>query len=135
MDNGFVLGIACELTRADSASDEVIVSGYWFKRWSGESDWNCGNDWINLHIRDECWSRRSSRRNDAGLACGHERIRRQSRPSAEVQSSTRDQKNEKSVRRVDWRVLSAHRWVRQSGMCRQQSETTVELELIAHLDC
>ena len=40
---------------------------------------------------------------------------RQSRPSAEVQSSTRDQKNEKSVRQVDWRVLGAHRWVRQSA--------------------
>ena len=32
----------------------------------------------------------------------------------EVQSTTRDQKNEKSVRQVDWRMLSAHRWVRQS---------------------
>ena len=40
---------------------------------------------------------------------------RQTRPSAEVQSSTRDQKNEKSVGQVDWRVLSAHRWVRQSA--------------------
>ena len=28
----------CKLTRADSASDEA--SGYWFKRWNGESDWN-----------------------------------------------------------------------------------------------
>ena len=68
------------------------------------------NDWINLHIRDECWSRRSSRRNDAGLACGHE-----SRPSAEMQSSTRDHNNEKSVRQVDWPVLNAHRWVKQSA--------------------
>ena len=73
------LGDICELARADSLSDEVIVSGHWFKRWnggsdwSGESDWNGGNDWINLYIRDECWS---SRRNDAGLACGHEQIQR-----------------------------------------------------------
>ena len=29
----------CKMTRADSASDEAIVSGYWFKRWNGESDW------------------------------------------------------------------------------------------------
>ena len=49
---------------------EAIVSGYWFKRWNGESDsngesdWNGGDDWINLYIRDECWSRKSSRRND-----------------------------------------------------------------------
>ena len=35
----------------------------------------------------------------------------QTRPSAGVQSSTR--KRERSVRQVDWRVLSAHRWVRQ----------------------
>ena len=44
----------CKLTRADSASDEAIVSGYWFKRWNGESDWsgetdwNGGSDWISL---------------------------------------------------------------------------------------
>ena len=30
------LGDICELTRADSASDEVILSGYWFKRWNGK---------------------------------------------------------------------------------------------------
>ena len=39
---------------------------------------------------------------------------RQTRPSAEVQSSTGDEKDEKSVRQVDWRMFSAHRWVRQS---------------------
>ena len=66
----------CKLTRTDSASDEAIVSGYWFKRWNSESDWNGGSDWISLCIRDKCWSRRSSRRNDAGLACGHEQIQR-----------------------------------------------------------
>ena len=72
----------CKMTRADSASDEAIVSGYWFKRWNGESDWNgeCdwngGSDWISLCVRDKCWSRRSSRRNDAGLACGQEQIQR-----------------------------------------------------------
>ena len=70
------LGDTCALIRADSASDEVIVSGYWFKRWNGESDWKGGNDWINLHIRDESWSRRSSRRNDARLAYGHEQRQR-----------------------------------------------------------
>ena len=36
------------------------------------------------------------------------------RPSAEVQLSTRKREIERSVRQVDWRVLSAHRWVRQS---------------------
>ena len=42
----------------------------------GEIDWNGGSDWISLCIRDKCWSRRSSRRNDAGLACGLEQIQR-----------------------------------------------------------
>ena len=46
------LGGICELTRADSASDEVIASVYWFKRWNCES---------------ECWCRRSSRKSDAVL--------------------------------------------------------------------
>ena len=85
--------------------------------WNVASDWNGGSDWINLHIRDECWSRRSSRRNDAGLAHGHEQIQRvESANAAEVQWSTRDQKNGKSVRQVDWRLLSALRWVRQSDI-------------------
>ena len=70
------LGDTCELTRSDSASDEVVVSGCWFKRWNGESDGNGGNDWINLHIRDECSSKKSSLRNGAGLPCGHEQIQR-----------------------------------------------------------
>ena len=39
--------------------------------------------------------------------------RRQMRPSAGVKSSIRKREIEKSGRQVDWRVLSAHRWVRQ----------------------
>ena len=109
-----------KLARADSASDEAIVSEYWFKRWNNESDWSSESDgmvgatgsvpafvinagaggavaemmlvWRAAMSRYSAWSR-------------------QTRPSAEVQSSTRDQKNEKSVRQVDWRMLSAHRWV------------------------
>ena len=38
---------------------------------------------------------------------------RQMRPSAEVQLSTQKQEIERSVRQVDWRAVSAHRWVRQ----------------------
>ena len=38
---------------------------------------------------------------------------RQMRPSAVVQLSTRQREIERSVRQVDWRVLSAQRWVRQ----------------------
>ena len=48
-------------------SDEVIVR---------HDDWNGGNDWLDLHVRGECWGRRSSRGNDAGLACGHEQVQR-----------------------------------------------------------
>ena len=32
---------------------------------------------------------------------------------AGMQSNTQKQEIERSVRQVDWRVLSAHRWVRQ----------------------
>ena len=110
------LGVICELKRADSASDEVIVSGYWSKRWNGESDWNGGNDWISLHIRDECWSRRSSRGNDVGLACGHEQIQRVGNRGPEPKCSRAPEiRRTKRVRQVDWRMLSAHRWVRQSA--------------------
>ena len=35
----------CKLTRADSASDEAIVSGNWFERWNSESDWSGESDW------------------------------------------------------------------------------------------
>ena len=38
---------------------------------------------------------------------------RQMRPNAEVQLSTQKREIERSVRQVDWRVLNAHRWVRQ----------------------
>ena len=38
---------------------------------------------------------------------------RKMRPSVEVQLSTRKREIERSVRQVDWRVLRAHRWVRQ----------------------
>ena len=39
-------------------------------------DWNGGNDWLDFHSRGEYWSTRSSRVNDAGLACGHEQVQR-----------------------------------------------------------
>ena len=53
----------------DTSKMELSVKLTRAKRGSGESDWNIGSDWIGLGIRDKCWSRRSSRRNDAGLAC------------------------------------------------------------------
>ena len=97
------LGDTCELTRADSASDEVIGSGYWFKRWNGESDWNDENDWINLHIRD------------AGLACGHEQIQRVESVNAAqrrgaVEHPRSEERKECDSGRV--RMFSAPRWAR-----------------------
>ena len=72
---------------------------------------------ISLCIRDKCWSRRSSRRHDAGLACGHEQIQRVESANAAQRRGAVEHarsKEKKSVRQVDWRMLGAHRWVRQS---------------------
>ena len=104
------LGDTCELTRADSASDEAIVSGYWFRRWNGESDWNGENDWINLYIRDECWSKRSSRRNDAGLACGHEQLQRvESAIAAQRRGAVEHPRSEEREECASGRLACAHR--------------------------
>ena len=90
-----------------SASEEVIVNWYWYKR---ENDETTGvmevADSIPTFAVDA--GGKSSRRSDAGLACGHEQLQR-----VESQSSTRKRVIEKSGRQVGWRVLSAQRWVRQ----------------------
>ena len=110
-----------KLTRADSVSDEPIVSGYWFKRWngesdwSGESDWNGGSDWINLCIRDECWCRRSSRRNDASLACGHEQTQRVESASAAQRRGVEHPRLEEREECASGRLVYAQ--------CAQVSET------------
>ena len=95
------LGFICGLAGTASASERHDV-------------WNDGSDGPDLHIRGECWGRRSSRGNDAGVACGHEQVQRvESADAAQrwgaVEHPKADQKNEKSVRQVDRRVLSAHR--------------------------
>ena len=106
----------CELTRADSVSDEAIVSGYWFKRWNGESDCSSESDWINLCIRHKCWSRRSSRRNDAGLACGHEQIQRvESANAAQRRGAVEHQRSEEREECASGRLAYAQ--------CAQVGET------------
>ena len=70
------LGFICGLARTASAGDEVIVNGYWFKRVSGATTEVVEATGPISTFRGECWSRRSSRRNDAGLACGHEQLQR-----------------------------------------------------------
>ena len=72
------LGDICELTRADRASDKLILSGYWVNRENGmvKATGMMETTGSTRHIRDDCWNRRSRRRNDAGLACGHEQLQR-----------------------------------------------------------
>ena len=75
-------GFICGLAQTDSASDEVMVSGYWSKRGNGTTTGVVEvADSIPL-IRGECWGRRSSRTNDAGLACGQEQLQRVESPDA-----------------------------------------------------
>ena len=53
-------------------------------------------DSVSMSMK-KCWSRRSSREN-AGLACGHEQVKRggrRMRPSADTQSSARDRKSKR----------------------------------------
>ena len=107
-------GFMCGLARAASANDEVTASGYWSKRGNGTTTGvvadliptfavNAGTGgaaaeamlvWSGAMSSCSVWSQ-------------------QMRPSAEVQLSTRKREIERSVRQVDWRVLSAYRWVRQ----------------------
>ena len=66
------LGDTCELTRADSASDEVIVSGYWFKRWKVKATGMVETTGSTSTFVTNAEARGAIRRNDDGLACGHE---------------------------------------------------------------
>ena len=72
-------------------------------------------DSISKFMR-KCWSRRSSRENNAGLACGHEQVKRSESADAAQRRGTVEcprQKIEKSMRPGRLRVLSAHRLVKQ----------------------
>ena len=58
-----------------------------------------------------------SRGSDAGLACGQEHLQRvESADAAQRWGAVEHPKvgNREERRQVDWRVLSAHKWVRQS---------------------
>ena len=109
-------GFICGLARTASASDEAMVRGYWSK---------CGNGTTTgvVEVADSILTFAVNA--GAGGAVAKAMLfwrvamsscsvwSRQTRPSAEVQLSTRKREIEWSVRQVDWRVLSAHRWVRQ----------------------
>ena len=106
-------GFICGLAGAASANDEVMVSGCWSKRGNGTTTGV-------VEVADSI----STFAVNAGAGAVAEAMlvwrvamssvrSPQMRPSAEVQLSTRKREIEKSVRQVGWRVLSAHRWMRQ----------------------
>ena len=108
--------LPCGLARTASASDEVIVNGYWSRRGSGTT--------TGVTEAAESTSTFAVNAGTGGAVAGAMLVwrvamsscsvwSRQMRPSAEVQLSTRKREIERSVRQVDWRVLSAHRWVGQ----------------------
>ena len=108
-------GFICGLARTASANDEVIVSGCWSKRRNGTTTGV-------VEVADSVLTFAVNA--GAGGAVARAMLvwrvamsscslwSRQKRPSAEVQLSTRKMEIERSVRQVDWSVLSAHRWVR-----------------------
>ena len=60
----------------------------------------------------------------------------QTRPSAGVQSNTRKREIERSVRQVDWRVLSAHRWMRQTASHNRRTPQVTDHGLLSeHQRC
>ena len=72
-------------------------------------------DSISKFMR-KCWSRRSSRENNAGLACGHEQVKSSESADAAQRRRTVEcpkQKIEKSMRPGRLRVLNPHRLEKQ----------------------
>ena len=109
-------GFVCGLARTASASDEVNVNGYWSKRVNGTT--------TGVMEATDSISTFAENAGAGGAVAGAMLVWRvamsscsvwsqQMRPSAGVQLSTREREIERSVRQVDWRVLSAHGWVRQ----------------------
>ena len=96
----------CGLAGTASANDEVAVSGYWSKRGNGTTTGVIEADSIpTLAVNAGAGGAVAGVK--GGLVCGHEQLQR-------VESSDAAQREiEGSVRLVDWRVLSSHRWVRQ----------------------
>ena len=80
----------------------------------GHEDGSSKRRWFSLLMK-KCWSWRSSRENNAGLACGHEQVKRVESADAAQRRGTVQcprYRIEESARQVDWRVLSALRSVR-----------------------
>ena len=113
----FLRGVIVEtLVRTISANSEEFENGCRSKR---VKDTKVGvasmTDSVSTLMK-KCWSRRSSRGNDAGLACGRQQVKRvESADAAQRRGAVEcpRQRVEESACQVDWRALSAHRWVRQ----------------------
>ena len=106
-------GFICGLARTASVSNEVIVNGHWSKRVTGTM--------TGVMEATDSTSTFAVNAGAGGAVAKAMLVWRvamsscsvwsqQTRPSAGVQSSTRKRETERSVRQVDWHVLSAHRW-------------------------
>ena len=108
-------------TARTASAGEVIVNGHWFRRVSGATTGVVGaTDPISTFVAkppERCWFGVCVAMSSCNVWS------RQTRPSVGVQSSTRKREIEKSWRQVDWRVLSAHRWVK-TGSVPQQEDST-----------
>ena len=66
--------IVATLARVTNASDEVIMDGVLFETSGKHDNWSGEHGGVDLHIRGECFGRRSCRGYDAGLGGGHEQV-------------------------------------------------------------
>ena len=109
-------GLICGLARTASVNDEVVVNGYWSKRGNGTTTGviEAADSISTFAVSDGAGGAVARAVLVWRVAMSSCSVwSRQMRPSAEVQLSTRKREIERSVRQVDWRVLSAHRWLRQ----------------------
>ena len=104
------LGFICGLARTASASDEVIVNGHFSKRVNGTTTGVMeATDSISTFAVNA--GAGGAVAGDAGLACGHEQAQWLQSADAALRCSAVE--HPKAGNREEWRVLSAHRWVRQ----------------------
>ena len=109
--------LAAILVRTINANSDEFENGCRLKRVKDTKTGVASTaDSVSMFTK-KCWSRRSSRGIDAGLACGHGHVKRMESADAAQRRGTVEcprEKIEESVRQVDWRVLSAHRSVKQT---------------------
>ena len=104
------LGFICGLVRTASAGDDVIVSEYWFKRMKGTTP-----GIVKTTGSISTFVANAGEGGAVARAMLVWRVAMSSSRRGPALGSSRSPESGKSrrVRQVDWRVLSAHRWVRQ----------------------